>query len=96
MEDGKVKVSQLWLTLCNPMGSSLLGSSLHGILQARILEWVAIHLLQRIFPTQAENPGLPHCRKILYHLSHQESVKFSIEIVYYAQTFKFFEIYTVI
>ena len=53
-------------------------------------------ILQRIFPTQAENPGLPHCRKILYHLSHQESVKSSMEIAYYAQTFKFFEIYTVI
>ena len=38
----KVLVSQLCLTLCNPMGYSLPGSSVHGILQARILEWVAI------------------------------------------------------
>ena len=30
------------LTLCNPMGRSLPGFSVHGILQARILEWVAI------------------------------------------------------
>ena len=30
------------LTLCNPMGCSLPGSSVHRILQARILEWVAI------------------------------------------------------
>ena len=29
--------------LCDPMDSSLPGSSVHGILQARILEWVAIH-----------------------------------------------------
>ena len=29
--------------------------------------------LQGIFPTQGSNPGLPHCRKILYHLSHQGS-----------------------
>ena len=29
-------------TLCNPMGYSPLGSSVHGILQARILEWVAM------------------------------------------------------
>ena len=29
-------------TLCNPMGCSLPGSSVHGILQARILEWVAM------------------------------------------------------
>ena len=28
-------------------------------------------LLQGIFPTQGSNPGLPHCRQILYHLSHQ-------------------------
>ena len=28
-------------------------------------------LLQRIFPTQGLNPGLPHCRQTLYHLSHQ-------------------------
>ena len=29
--------------------------------------------LQGIFPTQGLNPGLPHCRRILYHLSHQGS-----------------------
>ena len=30
-------------------------------------------LLQEIFPTQGLNPGLPHCRQTLYHLSHKES-----------------------
>ena len=30
-------------------------------------------LLQRIFPTQELNPGLPHCRQTLYRLSHHES-----------------------
>jgi len=30
-------------------------------------------LLQGIFPTQGSNPGLPHCRQMLYHLSHQGS-----------------------
>ena len=35
-------VTQLCLTLCDPMGCSLAGSSVHGILQARILEWAAI------------------------------------------------------
>ena len=34
--------AQLCLTLCNPMDYSPLGSSVHGILQARTLEWVAI------------------------------------------------------
>ena len=38
----KVLAAQLYLTLCNLMDCSLLGSSVHGILQARILEWVSI------------------------------------------------------
>ena len=37
-----VLVAQLGLTLCNPMDCSLPGSYVHGILQARILEWVAV------------------------------------------------------
>ena len=57
-------------TLCDPMDCSPPGSSVHGILQARILEWVVIPF-SRIFPTQGLNPGLPHCRRILYRLSHQ-------------------------
>ena len=32
-------------------------------------------LLQRIFPTQGSKPGLPHCRQMLYHLSHQGSLQ---------------------
>ena len=44
--------------LCDPMGCSPPGSSDHGILQARVLEWVAMPL-QGIFPTQGLNPGLP-------------------------------------
>ena len=38
----KVLVPQLYLTICSPMDCSFSGSSVHGILQARILEWVAI------------------------------------------------------
>ena len=41
-KEGKVTVTQSCLTLCNPMDCSLPGSSVHGILQARILEWVPI------------------------------------------------------
>ena len=37
-----VKSLQLCLTLCDPTDCSLLDSSVHGILQARILEWVAM------------------------------------------------------
>ena len=36
------EVAQLYLTLCDPMDGSLPGSSVHGISQARVLEWVAI------------------------------------------------------
>ena len=38
------KSLQLYLTLCDPIDGSPLGSSVPGILQARILEWVAISL----------------------------------------------------
>ena len=38
----QVKVTQLCLTLCDTMDCSLPGSSIHGIFQARVLEWVAI------------------------------------------------------
>ena len=41
------EVTQLCPTLCEPMNCSLPGSSVHGILQARILEWVAISFSSR-------------------------------------------------
>ena len=43
-EDLKVKmlVAQLCLLFCDPMDCSLPDSSVHGVLQARILEWIAI------------------------------------------------------
>ena len=47
---------------------------LHGILQARILEVGSLSLLQGIFPTQGWDPGLPHCKWILYQLSHKGSL----------------------
>ena len=47
----KVKVAQSCLTLCDPM-DYLSGFSVHGILQARTLEWVAFLFFQGIFPTR--------------------------------------------
>ena len=35
----------------------------------------SLSLLQGIFPTQGSNPGLPHCRQILYQLSHRGSMQ---------------------
>ena len=34
----------------------------------------SLSLLQGIFPTQGSNPGLPHCRRILYQLSYREAL----------------------
>ena len=69
-------VSQSCLTLLRP----------HRLQPTRLLcAWdspgkntgVGCHaLLQGIFPIQGSNPGLPHCRQILYHLSHQGSLVF--------------------
>ena len=51
------------------------GSSIHRILQARILEVRCYFLLQGIFPTQGSNPGLLYCRQILYCLSHKTIIQ---------------------
>ena len=68
-----VLVTQSCLTLCHPVDCSLPGSSVHGI-SPRKNTGVGCHfLLQGLFPTQGSNPGLQHCRWILYHLSHQGS-----------------------
>ena len=41
----------------------------------------SLSLLQGIFPTQGSNPGLPHCRQILYQLSHKRSPLLDLEEV---------------
>ena len=104
--------AELSLSLCDPMDCSPPGSCVHGILQARTLEWAAVSyssescsvmsnsfqprglyspwdspgqntgvgsrsLLQGIFQTPWLNPRLPHCRQILYQLSHQGSPSYS-------------------
>ena len=72
--------------LCNPMDWGLPARFLcpgdFPGKNARLRAWnspgkntgVGSHsFLQGIFPTQASNPGLPHCKQILYHLTHQDS-----------------------
>ena len=62
--------AQLCLTLCESVDYSRLGSSIHGILQARMLKWVAIFFSRGIFLTQGSNPSsCVSCtgRQILYH-----------------------------
>ena len=60
-----VKSLQLCLTLCDPVHCNLLGSSVHGILQARIPEQVAMPSSRVIFPTQRSDPDLLHLLKSL-------------------------------
>ena len=69
-------------TLCNPMDCSPPGSSVHGDSPGKNIRVGCHALLQGIFPTQGLNPGLPHCRQILYHLSHQGSPRILERVAY--------------
>ena len=69
----KELVAQLYPALCDSMDCSLPGSSIHGDSPGKNTGVGCHFLLQRIFQTQGSNPGLLHCRQILYHLSHQGS-----------------------
>ena len=64
MKKKKVKVAQLCLTLCDPSGLYSPWNS-----PGQNTEVGSLSLLQGIFPTQGSNPGLLHCRRILYQLS---------------------------
>ena len=61
------------LILCDPMDSSPPASSVHGILQARILEWVAIPFSRGSSQPRDWTPVTNFGRQVLYHLSHQGS-----------------------
>ena len=70
-----VHTKSLWLCLthCNPMDGSLPGSSVHGILQARILEWGAISYSKGFSqPSDGTRTSYVSCtgRGILYQLYH--------------------------
>ena len=69
----KSKFAQSCLTLCDPMDHSPPGSSVHGDSPGKNTGVGCHALLQGIFATQGLNPSLPHCRWILYQLSHQGS-----------------------
>ena len=66
-------VTQLYLTLFDRMDCGPPGSSVHGDSPGKNTGVGCHALFQGIFPTQGLNPGLPHCRRILYQLSHQGS-----------------------
>ena len=72
-------VSQSCLTLCDPMDCSPPGSSVPGDSPGQNTG-VGYHaLLQGIL---GSNPDLPHCRQILYHLSHQGSPRILVWAAY--------------
>ena len=65
--------------------NSLPDHRIHGVLQARTLGWVALPFPRGIFPTQGSNPGLPHCRQILYQMSHKRSYNIDEPLKHYAK-----------
>ena len=73
MHESKVKVlfAQLCLTLCNPKDCRPPGSSIHGILWARILEWVTIPFSRESFQTRDQTQVSCIAGRFFYHLSHQ-------------------------
>ena len=75
----QVLVAQSCLILCDPMDCSLSGSSVHGDSPGKNTGVGCHFLLQRIFLTQESNPGLLHCRQILYRLSYKGSPLVSIQ-----------------
>ena len=70
VESENAKSLQSCPTLCDPMDCSPLGSSVHGDSLGKNTSVGCHVLLQGIFPTQGLNPGILHCRWILYQLSH--------------------------
>ena len=70
----KVLVAQSCLTLCDPMDCSLAGFSVHGILQATILEWVAMPS-SRDFPDSGTELMSPAMQADSLPLSYQGSPK---------------------
>ena len=69
----KLLVAQSCLTLCDPMDCSLAGFSVHGILQATILEWVASPFSRGSSLPRDRTWVLLHYRQIVYCPSHQGS-----------------------
>ena len=72
-----------WMLSCSVVPNSLQTiarqPSVQGDSPGKNTRVGCLALLQGIFPTQGSNPSLPHCRRILYRLSHQGS-KFIIRI----------------
>ena len=66
-------VAQSCLTLCDPMDGRHLGSPGHDDSPDKNTGVSCHFLLQGIFPTHGSNPGIPHCRQILYCWATREA-----------------------
>ena len=89
---GTCLAAQSCPTLRHPMDCSPPGFSVHEESPGKNTGVGCHALLQGLFPTQGSNPGLPHCRWILYSLSHHEwtiySISLSFTIHFSGKTFK--------
>ena len=74
----ETEVIQLRLTLCDPMDWSLPGSSVHGIFQARVLEWGAIAKLHPKKQTRSWVQGICHCSHWLQRPSSRAETPFHV------------------
>ena len=72
-----MKVAQACLTLCNAMDCSLPGSSVHGISQAKILEWIAISFSRGSSLTERLNMRPLLGKQILYHCAIWEALLYA-------------------
>ena len=72
----KVKVAQSCPTLCDPMGYTV-----HGILQARILEWVAFPFSRGSSQRRDRSQVSWLCRQTLYRLSHKRSPQYKVALL---------------
>ena len=89
VENAMCLVTQSCPTLCDPMDCSPPGCSVHGDSPGKDTGVSCHALLQGIFPIQGLNPGLLHCRQILYQLSHQRTNLYSYKKWKFNQTIKF-------
>ena len=79
--------------LCDPRNCSLPGSFVQGNTPGKNTR-VGCHALpQGILPTQGLNPGLPHCRWILYWLSHQGSPLVVLLLSYFTHSLVLYHYY---
>ena len=72
LKESECEVAQSCPTLCDPMDGSLPGSVIHGIFQARILEWAAISFA-RDLPNPGIEPTFPALAGEFFTTSHQGS-----------------------